>query len=78
MSEIFGDNNEEDYPDNDVHNGDVHDGDDDNDDLDDVTIARLKQIKVTQVRHITEHNVDTEALNKILKSPSFKVKDLVK
>lgn len=69
---IFGDgNNDEDYHDEDDH-------DDNDDDLDDVTIATLKQIKTNQIKQLTEHIVDTQALNEILKSPNFKVKDLVK
>lgn len=86
-SEIFiygNDNNVEDYHADDGHDDDGHvneghdDDAQDDDDLDDVTIATLKQIKTNQIKRLTENSIDTDALNKILHSPSFKVKDLVK
>ncbi|KOB79374.1 putative zinc finger protein [Operophtera brumata] len=63
---------------NDNSDADYHDDGHGDDDLDDVTIATLKQIKTNQIKRLTEHSIDTDALNKILHSPSFKVKDLVK
>lgn len=61
--------NEDDFQ---INNDDIEE------DLDDVTIATLKQIKSNQIKKLSQPHIDLESLHKILKSPSFKVKDIVK